>query len=212
MKLVHKLLAAATLIGTPAISSAASAAPVLVHFAGLFDNDGTAANSDRGYTADVTLDVANGMASSGSGTFTFHNMTHILTLVTVDTPDNHNVDPDYPVGLKSNGGDNVFGTDQIFPLTSIGGLLFAADTTAPADFSSALLNFYNNSGTLVVGAYGTPRNDVRLYTGGTLTATVVDATAAVPEPAAWAMMILGMGAIGYSMRRRKIATRVSYAA
>ena len=36
--------------------------------------------------------------------------------------------------------------------------------------------------------------------------------AAVPEPASWAMMILGMGAIGYAMRRRKVATRVSYAA
>jgi hypothetical protein len=38
------------------------------------------------------------------------------------------------------------------------------------------------------------------------------ATAAVPEPAAWAMMILGMGAVGFAMRRRsKVTTRVSYA-
>jgi hypothetical protein len=36
--------------------------------------------------------------------------------------------------------------------------------------------------------------------------------AAVPEPATWAMMILGMGAAGYAMRRRqKVTTRVSYA-
>ena len=35
---------------------------------------------------------------------------------------------------------------------------------------------------------------------------------AVPEPAAWAMMILGMGAIGFAMRRQKITTRFSYAA
>ena len=36
---------------------------------------------------------------------------------------------------------------------------------------------------------------------------------AVPEAATWAMMILGMGAVGYAMRRRqKVTTRISYAA
>lgn len=35
---------------------------------------------------------------------------------------------------------------------------------------------------------------------------------AVPEPAAWAMMILGVGAIGFAMRRQKVATRVSFTA
>ena len=35
---------------------------------------------------------------------------------------------------------------------------------------------------------------------------------AVPEPSAWAMMIVGMGAVGFAMRRRNVTTRVSYAA
>jgi hypothetical protein len=35
---------------------------------------------------------------------------------------------------------------------------------------------------------------------------------AVPEPASWAMMILGMGAVGFTLRRRaKVATTVSFA-
>jgi hypothetical protein len=34
--------------------------------------------------------------------------------------------------------------------------------------------------------------------------------AAVPEPATWAMMILGMGAVGYAMRRRIKASEVSF--
>ncbi len=33
---------------------------------------------------------------------------------------------------------------------------------------------------------------------------------AVPEPATWAMMIAGFGAVGFAMRRRKLAPRVAY--
>lgn len=36
--------------------------------------------------------------------------------------------------------------------------------------------------------------------------------AAVPEPATWAMMLLGFGAMGYAMRRGgKLRTKVSFA-
>lgn len=37
------------------------------------------------------------------------------------------------------------------------------------------------------------------------------AAAAVPETGTWAMMIPGMGAVGFAMRRRKAAKRVSFA-
>jgi len=37
------------------------------------------------------------------------------------------------------------------------------------------------------------------------------AAPAVPEPATWAMLILGFGLVGAALRRRKVATRVSYA-
>ena len=43
---------------------------------------------------------------------------------------------------------------------------------------------------------------------GTLIAAV---GGAVPEPASWALMIVGFGAAGYALRRRKVATTVSYA-
>ena len=42
---------------------------------------------------------------------------------------------------------------------------------------------------------------------------VVNATAAVPEPASWALMILGFGVTGFALRRRSAgAPRVAYAA
>lgn len=45
---------------------------------------------------------------------------------------------------------------------------------------------------------------------GTLAVTISGGTAAVPEPASWAMFIGGFGAIGYAMRRRQ-RTMVSFA-
>lgn len=47
---------------------------------------------------------------------------------------------------------------------------------------------------------------------GALTPGEITPPPAVPEPATWAMMILGMGAVGYAMRRQKAAGQVSYAA
>jgi hypothetical protein len=45
--------------------------------------------------------------------------------------------------------------------------------------------------------------------GGQATFTPVNS--AVPEPATWAMMIMGFGVVGYAMRRRRTAVRFSQA-
>ena len=45
----------------------------------------------------------------------------------------------------------------------------------------------------------------------TSTAIVTDTAGAVPEPATWAMMMLGFGSMGYAMRRRKSAPRIRFA-
>ncbi len=41
--------------------------------------------------------------------------------------------------------------------------------------------------------------------------TIADLAAAVPEPATWALMILGFGAVGAALRRRRVTTRISFA-
>lgn len=54
----------------------------------------------------------------------------------------------------------------------------------------------------------TGSNAFNLTTGMSFSA----ATGAVPEPATWAMMLLGMGMVGGAMRRKsKVTTKVAYA-
>ena len=74
------------------------------------------------------------------------------------------------------------------------------------------LNNSNNGNASYVYNYTT--NLFTLSQGGfaAITFTPVNATAAVPEPAAWAMMMLGFGGIGFALRRRsKVTTRVRFA-
>lgn len=47
--------------------------------------------------------------------------------------------------------------------------------------------------------------------GRAITATT-EQVAAVPEPGTWALMVLGFGAVGYAMRRRRATVRVAFAA
>jgi hypothetical protein len=56
-------------------------------------------------------------------------------------------------------------------------------------------------GTFTLRIQGTPGTQ-----NGSLSGNVAFTAAAVPEPGTWAMMLLGFGAIGFSMRRRRSAT------
>jgi hypothetical protein len=63
-------------------------------------------------------------------------------------------------------------------------------------------NIMVGPGTYTLNIQGTPGTQ-----NGSLSGNVAfTAAAAVPEPGTWAMMLLGFGAIGYSMRRRRSTT------
>jgi len=53
--------------------------------------------------------------------------------------------------------------------------------------------------------------DLRIRSTDQISADVTFLPTTAPEPATWAMMVLGLGAVGFAMRRRKKASvRVSY--
>ena len=76
-----------------------------------------------------------------------------------------------------------------------GGPLFSgpgsAPVFAPGTFQLTNPFFPDQNSTLVISAVGVP--------------------GAVPEPATWAMLILGFGAVGIGVRRRTVRTKLTYA-
>ena len=68
---------------------------------------------------------------------------------------------------------------------------------------------YNGAGEAVTTNYAGGNRTVLRESG--LVQLASAATGAVPEPATWAMMTLGFGAVGFAMRRKMAATRIRFA-
>lgn len=83
--------------------------------------------------------------------------------------------------------------------TGIAGQVALSGLVGEPNESRALNGFSVGQGTFTLNIQGSPGSQ-----NGSLGGTVsFRSAAAVPEPATWAMMLLGFGAIGFSMRRRR---------
>jgi hypothetical protein len=128
--------------------------------------------------------------------------------------------------------DNVLNNPLTFSLT--GGLISALEFNIDAITSGKVFFTFagGDSNGLVTSAYDLGKNGSNFYnafngtfssvtmtfTEGATVADVgqfrlnsADAVSAVPEPATWALMMLGFGAIGFSARRRKPGMRIRFA-
>lgn len=62
---------------------------------------------------------------------------------------------------------------------------------------------YNNSSISSLGLI--PGTYTALFNGQTVTLQIAPGSGAVPEPSTWAMMLIGFGAVGFSVRRKRRA-------
>lgn len=96
----------------------------------------------------------------------------------------------------------------VFTLTSIDFLSFFNGIDALLTSSSGSIETINTTGTF---NFGSGFSNISFFTissqeGGSDNSFVLDnitIAGAVPEPATWAMMLIGFGAVGAAMRRRK---------
>ena len=92
-------------------------------------------------------------------------------------------------------------------------VLVASNYLSGADLGTSTATYNNRT---LAGLGLNPGNYVYNFLSSTgadsITVQIGNAAPAVPEPATWAMMLLGFGAVGFVMRRRKIgSTRISLA-
>ncbi len=96
--------------------------------------------------------------------------------------------------------------------SGIGNISFGSNLISPFQIQSANLGFTQFNGpTLFSGSPSNPTFSLGTFNltsivSGNSTLTISRAVGAVPEPATWAMMLIGFGAIGMATRRRRSAT------
>ena len=97
-------------------------------------------------------------------------------------------------------------TNIDFSSVTLNGMEFAIASTGDVEFRSLLDQAVSPGGNNTLSVNGTSGGAASY--SGTLSFAQM---AAVPEPATWAMMLLGFGAVGFSMRRRQKGYRYAQA-
>ena len=137
------------------------------------------------------------------------------TFTTSDTP----VDRFGQQALVITGISGTINGTAITGLFDIPGNPYYYFTTGPTFLDGSGVRFNAGAATNIAFFHqdGVAPDQYRVNGNGTVSAfgpatSSPAATGAVPEPATWAMMMLGFGGMGYAMRRKnKVATRIKFA-
>lgn len=113
-------------------------------------------------------------------------------------------------------GYNAFTAAPFFGAFTLTGMLGATPFNYSVNYSGTI----SNRDTITIGGNTVNILGQAVYfqpftlnagVGETVTGQLIAQVNPVPEPATWGMMILGFGVAGCAMRRRRVATTVSYA-
>ena len=165
-----------------------------------------------------------GSAANATITLTSGSVTGVLTAgnggtVTVSNPDANDANIAFgnnttPTGTVTGSGFsfsnsltgvyNITISDSSLPSLTLSNVMFAGQSVSSIDGGATFTLFG-----VTLGAGGSPYGvsfDTTNSSGVTQTFNGNIHFTAVPEPATWAMMLLGFGAIGFSMRSRRRTT------
>ena len=185
--------------GIAAVASIASFAPAAFAASEVFDFVGTSGLG--AYNAVVTLDVVNGQAISGQGTITGVGLSgENVTLLTPSTPGAEQNAAGL-FGYRFNDGTDIFNEDTAIPIDGQRHPVFnrrCAPPQAPMRVSPCTAPGAGTYSSFFAGS-ATP-GSADLYGGGS---TTVTETSGAPEPASWALMLVGVAAVGLGLRRSK---------
>ncbi|WP_114226517.1 MULTISPECIES: PEPxxWA-CTERM sorting domain-containing protein [Sphingomonas] len=167
--------------------------------------------------ATVVFDVVNGVSSTQAIAFTAGSASTAVTLSGYDVPSFSSFTNIYLYAAGST--TNLLGTHFSFTPAACGSLAneFGGSTTGTNNLSfggtcTGSYDSFAQTIATIAGASYTLGFNANFSGGGEsagnagLRADVSNAVAAVPEPGTWALMILGFGAVGYGMRRRRATT------
>lgn len=155
--------------------------------------------SDPGYFTGVfSLDVTGGQATGGTGVIDVPGYApESLTLITLATPGVEN-DGGGLLGYRANDGTDDFNDDTAVPIDD-NGLIFGVGPKAPTGAGTVPVFGLNAAGSGFQGAlFGHINGGPTIYEYNLNTSVT-----AVPEPASWAMMLMGFGALGAAIRTRR---------
>ena len=148
-----------------------------------------------------TVVFSNDVGTGGSFTtgFSDSNLTNPFTeTLTFTTATGGTVS--ISVSTSSTGaGDDTDFTNVFLSGTGITGSIAIPQTSGDPLESRGLAGLGLGAGTFTLTVQGTPGTQNGSF-GGTV---AFAAQSAVPEPATWGMMLLGFGAVGFSMRRKR---------